>query len=281
MPAAAEVIARLDAADPEVAVVGGRPTGADWVGLDHLLGDEARVGERVAVVLGGAAVGRRDVTAAFLSSWIAGAVASLPVTAHRRERRLVGVAPADVAVRFHPEGWVDGVALLAPRLVVLAGDPAVGEPGVEEVPGEGPLLAALVDEVVGVATPTFAALRALRLPFGIAGMWGQLADAIAGAALADARRAGADLDAAWSASERMLGALAARVPELRARPRRQVVRWAGGAHHVSVKGTCCLWYKTQPGADPCGEGYCTTCPLRPDHHRAARLTALLTARAPR
>jgi len=114
-----------------------------------------------------------------------------------------------------------------------------------------------------------------RASYGRYGMWGQVADDLCGTALRAARRADLDGEAAWDEAQAVLDLVAAQVPELRARPRLFPVTWRGGEALFSVKGTCCLWYKTRKAPDLGGEGYCGSCPLRDDECRRARFTGWL------
>lgn len=108
-------------------------------------------------------------------------------------------------------------------------------------------------------------------------MWGSLADGLVGGALlAEQRRpGGGDPDAAWTGVGELLDELASRVPELRARPRRQLIPWSGGVWHQPVRGTCCLHHKTCADPGPSGDGYCSSCPHRSDGSRADRVSRWL------
>lgn len=127
----------------------------------------------------------------------------------------------------------------------------------------------------------FSAVRA-RAPFGRRRMWGQLADDIGGTALWTARAGDLDQRSAWKEAQAILDHVAETAPELRVRSRPFPVRWEGDETLFQVRGTCCLWYTTFEEPDRCGEGYCTTCPLRDDdvrHERLCRYLAELLAGA--
>jgi hypothetical protein len=181
------------------------------------------------------------VAGSYLAGWLGLVLVEPPAAAWALDGRVWSLAPGDLAVRPHPLGWFDGYAARG---------------GLRPVD-----VATLADELVALLTPVFAAVRA-RLPYGLAGMWGSVADGLA-------------------EHPALVDAVAARVPRLRARPRFQTVRWSGGHHRAVVRGTCCLWYKVFPGdPDPAGEGYCTSCPHRTDDSRAAAIAGWLEAGEP-
>ncbi len=229
---------------PHVTLVAGPPGDDGWVAVDELVRG-TRLDRCVDVLLAGEARGARDVAGSYLSSWLAEVLAGPAAAAFRRDGRVWSLDAPDLAVRPHDSGWFDGLAVVRGELrPVDAG--------------------AFADAMVGLLEPVFAAVRA-RLPYGLSGMWGSLADCLA---------AGDD-----ASDDGLVDALAARVPRLRARPRHQLVAWSGGVHRTTVRGTCCLWYKVYEGGDPdpAGEGYCVACPLRTDESRAERMAAWLEA----
>jgi hypothetical protein len=154
----------------------------------------------------------------------------------------------------------------------------------------GGLRAAAVDGLVAVFEPLAGAVRE-RAPFGLRGMWGTLADHLVDVALRRARDGGSDPEAAWTTASALLDELAARQPLLRSRPTRHAVACPAGTALFATKGTCCLIYKTNmPGDHGEGRGSaqpwieadaCTSCPLRPEADRTARLVRYLTDRANR
>lgn len=115
-------------------------------------------------------------------------------------------------------------------------------------------------------------------PFGRRGLWGIVADELASAALWAARAGGADTIGAWRLAETAIDVVAEEHHWLRARPRPFTITTAQGTTTFGVRGTCCLYYKTQSQPpDPSGDGYCTTCPFRDDDSRRDRLFACLNA----
>ena len=237
----AAALAALAERWPHVTLVAGDPPGdGRWIGVDEIVaGPELdRIVQRL---LDGEACGARDVAGSYLSGWLGLVLVEPPAAAWARDGGVWPLGAADLAVRPHALGWFDGYAARG---------------GLRPVD-----LATLADELVALLTPVFAAVRA-RLPYGLAGMWGAVADGLA-------------------EHPALVDALAARVPRLRSRPRFQTVLWSGGEHRAVVRGTCCLWHKVFPGdPDPDGEGYCTSCPHRTDNSRAATIAGWLEAGEP-
>lgn len=176
----------------------------------------------------------------------------------------------------HDEGWFDLVAFETTRVFVTAADAAASHPDavVIDGPDQIRLLArGLLDRL----TLVLDAVRA-SAPFGRSGLWGSVADELAGAALGAARAAGTDAGDAWHLAQGAIDVIAEEWRWLRARPRLFTVTTSDGSSAFSVKGTCCLYYKTQlQPPDPCGDSYCNTCPFRDDHSRHRRLVASLDA----
>jgi hypothetical protein len=209
----------------QLVVVDGPPRGPSWIPLAHL---DDHLDGIVATVAAGPAAGRRDVAGSYLAGWLTHLVAGRALAALRAAGRTW--SSSDVAVHPHPGGWFDGLAVPADR-AVADGD-------------------ALVGDLVASLGPAYGALRR-RVPFGLAGMWGTLADVFAG-------------------DDALVDALGRNVAQLRTRPRLQLV----DERVVVVRSTCCLWFKVFDGTpDPDGEGYCTTCPHRSDTSRAAMVRA--------
>jgi hypothetical protein len=233
-------------------------------GLDELFAAAQRGGPR-----------RPDYLGATVAAALVDVLVSTALPALLLERRLPEVAPANLTVRLHDdELWFHRVALVEPRCWALPDDPEAGDATVRTVANLDQLHVAFADVVVAAARGWFDAVRA-RAPFGRRGMWGQLADDVSATALWTARAAGLDQHETWDEGQAVIDVIAAAVPDLRVRPRRFPVRWSGGESLWHVKGTCCLWYTTAEDPDPCGDGYCTTCPLRPDDVRHERLAAWL------
>jgi hypothetical protein len=272
-----ELVDRIDAADDECSyAVGAAPASDAWHPLGDLLDDTAAVEALIGTLVDGEAAGHRDVAGSYLASWVAGPIVQLVAAAWLDAGWVLHLEHDQVWVRFHEDGWVDGVALADAALAVGADDPVAASTGVQVVGDPEERRRLVAGQIRSVAEPIFDAVRAL-VPYGRSGMWGSLADGLAGTALhTEQRRAGGgDPAGTWAGVDALIDELVRQVPELRARPRRQLIPWSGGTRHQSVRGTCCLYYKTCTDPDPCGDGYCSSCPHRPDESRALRITRWL------
>jgi hypothetical protein len=274
----AVTLARLDAADEHCRYVAGDPDGPGWYPLDAVARDPGLVDAWYGRVLEGEAQGRRDVAGSYLASWLGGIVAETVVAALTSEHRAWPVDATLLAVHHHDDGWFDGIAVRASSLRVLPGDPDAGADHVEVVGGADALRALLADDLVAVVAPVFTAIRR-RAPFGIRGMWGNLADGVVSSVAWRAWRAGDDVPAALDEAQALVDALAARAPARILPPRLERVDWSGGTAWFPVKTTCCLYYKTFHGTpDRGGEGYCTSCPFREDAWRRSYWASWLDER---
>lgn len=258
--ALAATLARLSAADPECTYAVGVPDGDGWEVLGDVLADPARLDRWLATVQSELAEAHADVAAAYLASFVGFVVAGSVAGAVHRERRGWPIDLDATFVHRTAEGWFDGLALARPAVWVLPDDPAAADRDAEVLADVEALHEAVAREVVAALTPLFEAVRR-RASYGVRGMWGLLADEVAGGAVWQANRRGADTREAWAEANLFLDAIARRAP-LKVRPRFIAVNWSRGVTYVTSRGTCCLFYKTQLDPDPCGEGYCGTCPLR-------------------
>ncbi len=274
----AGTVARLADLDSEhVRLELGPRAGERWLDLDAVLAEG--VLDLLFADAEARAAGRRDYLGASVAASLSDAVVTAGWPALLLDRRLPDLSPANLAVHRHePEGWFDRIAVRDARCWVLSDDPAADNPDATTVADLAELHDRFAAAVVDAVTPWFTAVRQ-RAPFGRRGMWGQLADDLCGTALWMARRAGIDQHAAWAEAHAVLDRLAADVPEVRVRPRLFPVSWNQRDTLFQVKGTCCLWYKTQPAPDACGNGYCGTCPFRDDDARRSRLTSWLEEEA--
>jgi hypothetical protein len=259
-------------------VVDDRSASDGWHRLDGLLADAGPMDGVLEALVDGVAAGHRDVAGSYLASWLTGPIVHLLAAAWLDGGRVVHLDVDELAMRFHEEGWVDGVAIAGARLTVDGTDPVAVLDGVDVVEDLDRRRRLVVDQIRSVAGPIFTAVRD-RVPYGRSGMWGSLADGVAVGILHSEQRrpGGGDPAGAWAAVDALLDELAQQTLALRARPRRQLIAWSGGTWHQTVRGTCCLYYKTSPDPDPCGDGYCSSCPLRPDESRAERITGWLEA----
>lgn len=269
--ALAETGRRLAALDEHLGFTVGEPKGPSWVRLDRMV-DDGLVDQYASELV--AREGRGDVAGSYLGARLVGPLALRTVAAICLDRRAPHPSPDGVRVHRNTEGGFDGMAFARPTMAVLPADPAAGCPGVVVVGDLDALTTWWAERLVAAVTPLIDAIRA-RLPFGRRCLWGSLADRVAYPPLALARRRGGDGASAWAEATALIDALARHAPVRFVRPKPFTVDWAGGETWFSVKGTCCLRYRTVPCLDPCGAGYCNSCPVLDDAHRSARWRAHL------
>lgn len=278
-----EVAAATDGAETLARLAATRPwrrfttdvTGPGWVRLADRIADPAGMDAWVATEVAGTAKGHRDLAGSLIVYRLAGSLAELAIVPLLSEHRVLHLSPERLWLSFGENARIDAIGLPTPTVMDLADDPA----------GALPVAAAegLVTTFAGVAT----AVRA-RAPFGLAGIWGTLADHVADVALRWSRDGGADPDRAWTTANAVIDAISGH-PEsrLRARPSRDDVTSPAGTAAFITRGTCCLIYKCHepaPGEPATTQARidaaaCTSCPLRPDADRHARWSRLLTQRA--
>jgi hypothetical protein len=110
-------------------------------------------------------------------------------------------------------------------------------------------------------------------------MWSALADELAAGLMRAALETDGDVDRAWQDASALLDVLAERVEVPFTRPRLDRTEWSGGCTPFSVRGTCCLYYKTVDGTpDRRSDDYCTTCPLADEGWRRQRMARWLEDR---
>ncbi len=303
----AATVGRLDASSAWRRFAVDEP-GEGWVRLADRLGDPGGLDAWYRTELAATARGHADLAGALIVYRLAGALAELVVGPLLDQQRCLELAPEAISLRFGDAARLDALSVSAPAVAVLPGDPDAGSPGARAVGALADLRAVAVEGLVAVFGPLARAVRA-RAPFGLRGMWGTLADHLAEVAVRRAREQRRDVEAAWTSASALIADLAARETLLRARPRRQEVRWPGGTDLLVAKGTCCLIYKAAAGpgvpadgatdgsrvADGChalagspggalgtaalrraiDEAACTSCPLRPEDDRSTRYAAYL------
>ncbi len=216
----------------------------------------------------------RSVVGSYFAADLAWQVVTTAGIVLHADGRALDLGLDHLAVRIDDQGWPSRVALVDPTFAALAADPAVGSPGVSAVGDRDALLDHLAERIVETMRPVFTAVRA-QTPYGLAGMWGALADHVANLSwnLRDAEASAEELDGAWATTEALIDRIAVAEPRLKARPRRFTFRTPDGTVQLPMRSTCCLYYLT-PEADAAeGDGKCTTCPLRDDEDRIARVEA--------
>ena len=256
------------------------PQGDGWHRLDEVVADERPVASWLAGLRERVTQGRGDVAGSYLAGWLGSLLVGAVATQLVGERRAWRIAPRSLAVRRHEGGWFDAIAVAPQPLLVLPGDPLAAHSDVEVVADEAALRDRVADDLVALLTPVFAHVRS-HAPFGLGGMWGTIADAVADQTVQYLAAVGADaaaVEAAWPRVVALTDALGARAPRLRARPSLVRIGWSGGVAHRTVRGTCCLYHKIS-GCDlePTGEAFCVNCPKRDAADRERRWSAHLEA----
>jgi len=236
-----------------------------WIKLSSVH-SEPVANDLFAATLANVPNGARDVAGSYLASFAADTI-TVPVARALRTCRRGIVVDADTTwIRQHRDGWFDGVALEA-DVLVLADDPMVGRAGTIAVDDRAQLTHLTVERLAAVLGPLFASVRA-RAPYGVRGMWGAVADSIAADATWRAHVECADVAQAWNDAQPVIHALAAVVPVTR--PTLARVDRAGHVAHLTIRGTCCLYYKSVDHPDGAPVEYCTSCPLGTDEERRRR-----------
>lgn len=267
-PAAAALLAggfaRAREAVPEWSVHAGRVEGPGWAAYPAML-----TRDRVAALLGEveAALGGGPATAAqTLVGRVAGPVIGVLAAVVFRERRLAVVEPGGLWFRCRADRPAE-VAVAAPRLLVLPGDPAAGAPGVTVVEAVEDLQLALVEQAHELFAP-FVELVSAVSRRGRRALWQGLADRIGVGFL----HAGKRIDAVDRARAEAESTLACRPDG----PLRLRIDWLQVGHEwFKRKSVCCLHYKSELHRDR----YCATCPLLPREESLERLGTLVAARA--
>lgn len=229
-------------------------------------GDERRLADRLDA-LEARYGGRRDVAAAYIAMRYAGVTVPPLLATFLAEARVPLAETAVTSVRRHDRLELDRLAIGHHRFAALPDDPAVDHPDAVAVADRDALVDVLVETLHDLLGPFFHTLRPLA-PFGRRGLWGLAADATGGTALALARETDRDHRPYWSDATTVLDRLAGRHFPVRNRPRPLVVSDGRRDVPYSIRGTCCLRYKSPDERDhhdpDFPAGYCHSCPLVDD-----------------
>lgn len=260
-------------------------SGPGWVRLADRLADPAALDAWLAAELTGTAKGHRDLAGSLVAYRLSGSLAELAIVPLLAEHRALVLSPDRLWLTFADGARIEAVGLPDPTVAVLPDDPDAGRPGTVTVDDGGALHDLTAEGLIATFAGVAAAVRA-RAPFGLAGIWGTLADHLADVALRWSRDSGADADRPWSVATAVVEALA-RQPgvRLRARPSRHDVTVPAGSASFVTRGTCCLIYKCHdpaPGEPATSSAKivaaaCTSCPLRTPTDRHTRLVHRLTS----
>lgn len=253
----AETIVQLPSSDDSLEIIAGPPGDPGWVLLADALASPALLDGWFDQVRRAIPSRRDDVTGSYLASFVTGSIATPLARAIVGQRRGWRLTPDATWVRVHDEGWTDGVAISA-HVLVLADDPAAGRTDVEVVASIEALTTTAMEHLAALVTPLFAEVRA-RAPYGLRGMWGALADAMAADLTWCAHVDGRDVVDAWRLAQPLVDALARAAPMPLTRPTFEPVESDGHTAHLTIRGTCCLFY--QSGAKDEPVDYCSSCPM--------------------
>jgi hypothetical protein len=264
------VAAAVRAASGRIAVLVGPATGPGWVSHADLVRPE-RMGDLVrcaAAWCGGCpTVAARAAAGTLLMGDLAAAFAG-PIGAMLvAQRRALRLDPAGVRLRIGADG-VEALAVCAPVLGVLPGDPLAGCPGVSVLAGLPALRRVAAEGYAEVLAPLLepvctAARRGLHV------LWAEAADRLAGAVFLSLRELGRAAGAPGEVADLLAVAPA---------PLRRPVEWldvpgAEGSVPWKRRSVCCLAYRTPRWAGEC----CATCPLTPPEETVRRIGEHLRA----
>lgn len=254
----------------------GVPSGSDWHLLDTVAAD-GTIAAWCGQVRERANPGRlASVAAATVGKSLTHAVLGRVTAALLLEHRAWDVTASNLAVHRDAEGHLDRVAVREPAVTVLPGDPVAGAPGTSVVPDLPALLDGVAHRAVRTLAPLFDAVRAATR-YGIVPLWNGAADAVLGTAAFVPIYAGTDQRAGGDLGVALVDALVAHGAPVRTRGGHEPLRWGEQSYRVPVRGTCCLYYKTQPPVEQSGDEYCTTCPFLDAGERRRRFRSFLDA----
>lgn len=227
--------------------------GAAWLSLSELLAPgslstaHARlVGDGEASVPGGVKV---------LAGWFPGSAAGLVGFTLATAGAGLLLDPATLRWRVAAGGWPDRVDLGSPDVVVPAGHPWSGQPGVQTVPDDATVAARAVAALTTVLDPVVDALRRLAR-VGRTALWTEIGDGFGLPVLHHPT-----LPVSADAVARLRAALGAPGAPWRKVPQLRVGRAEHGPVYLGRKAGCCLAHQTQPPVDGRPDG-CSTCSLR-------------------
>lgn len=240
----------------------GIPDEAGWHRLTGLTNPELLAAWHVEVSKN---VGNHRVAAAYMSNWLIAFLVGGSVMPVLAERRLPLAGHADIAVHRNSGGWFDALAADDDSIAVLPGDPDAGHPSAIGVASEEEMFDLLAGQMLGLE-PIITALEN-ALPIGFPALWGAVSDALSSQAMMLADLMDEDRECFWQAARLVIERVEARQPRMRTTPRPFPIEHDGQVKFFEVRGTCCLYYQTVENAERDGDGYCTTCPLRPDDAR--------------
>jgi len=244
------LLERYNAAD------GYPPAGADrdgdgWYSLRELCADGSVLAGQMRAFVDSSGC-PSETAATHMAGWVTGSFIRLLVYAYREERRLPLITVDGTALRVDEGGWFNGLAVGAPAIAVLPGDPFAGSPGIRVT---STMEAQFVDTILDLSAPVIDTLRGVSR-LGRRTAWALVADTVVSAFAGELSPAPAH--AAAVEAERLLtgaGPLAMRR------------RWIGP---VPLASACCLAYK-RPGLEHCER----VCPKLDERTRQDQITTWL------
>lgn len=238
----------------------GVPAESGWTALDTALGDGTVAAWYEAALRRDAVGGRSTVAAVRVIGSIAHAVLGRLTAALVAGGRAHDCSAANLAVHHDEDGHLDRVAVRRPAVLVLADDPAAGDPDAVVHPDQASLLAAAGAGAVAVLAPVIEQVRELSR-FGVVPAWNVAADSVLGMSTFVPLYLGTDERAGRRTGEALLDALVAHGARIRTRGTCEPVLRERAEYLLPVRGSCCFHYKTEPEIEQPGDEYCTTCPL--------------------
>jgi len=179
------------------------------------------------------------------------------------DRRVPDLSAGNVVLHLDAEGWVDRVALKAPRFACLPDDPAATDPQAVVVPDLDALrrfyLQGLLTEYLELLMETMKS----RYKYGLRAMQETLADRVVGTLiwlLKELGEAGRVYDE--------VAAFSALLP-FKTKSGVLEIPYGGRCELFLKRASCCLSYKLPQYS------YCTSCPLQSEEERVRRFQAYL------
>lgn len=200
------------------------------------------------------------VPATYLMAWYLDVPAYAGGLAFGAARRVPDLDPAALAVRVHPDGYPEAIALLGRRFACLPDDPAAGHPDAEVVADEA-ALAAVLRRRVAAHTEAFHAVYAPGVKIGSRQRWGTATDKLDTALWASGRLRG---DETLGVADAAL-VLDGQHPPFTAPTGMYRVADASGRRWWSRRRQACCFFYRLPGTEAC-----FTCPRTSDAERSRR-----------
>jgi hypothetical protein len=244
----------------ELALGDGPPAAGGWLAPAEVL-EPSLLDDLVARVVAEAGCDDPRLLGTYLLEGYVHALATPALGAYLTERRIPDVGPRATAVRLG-EGWeLAGVAYLAPRVGVLAGDAGAAAEGALPFASEAELLAWFRRRLVRHVAPLVAELvpRSRR---GERALWASVEDTLSGILVWLGEALGC-AEWAFGQADLLLGVEAPLAGGFRLRR----LEHPGGVERFRERNGCCQYFRK--GAE---HGACFSCTRTSDEERIRRLT---------